>query len=153
MRQYLFTLMLFLLPTTGFSADTVYKLTVDRSVNEVYDKIYAGLESAKFFVVFEPNVGKNIAGFAKRWGDDYNQNKLSAIRAMVFCNAWYVNQVSNNDPDMLGLCPLHLTVIGRDGKTSILFNRPSVIAEGSPAYTIIKQVENEVIAAIENSLH
>ncbi|MDQ7048948.1 MAG: hypothetical protein Q9M92_05155 [Enterobacterales bacterium] len=38
---------------------------------------------------------------------------------------WYANQVSNEDPMMLGLCPLHLTPIEQTGQTTVLFNRPS----------------------------
>ncbi len=44
----------------------------------------------------------------------YNRSKLSAIRSMVFCNGWYANQVSNKDPHMLALCPLHMTLIEKE---------------------------------------
>ena len=152
MRKYLLLISLVLLPTVLFASDTVFKLTIDKPVATVYDKLYTSLEDARFFVVFEPNVGRNLANFAERWGDDYNQNKLTAIRSLVFCNGWYANAVSNKDPDMLGLCPLHASVIGRDGKTTILFNRPSVIAVNSPALELIKQIEDEVIAAIKASV-
>jgi uncharacterized protein (DUF302 family) len=156
MRKQLLTLVLLLLPvlspTALFAGETVFKLTIDKPVDAVYDSLYASLEEARFFVVFEPDIGRNLANFAERWGDDYNQNKLSAIRSMVFCNGWYANQVSNEDPDMLGLCPLHASVIGRNGKTTILFNRPSVIAVNSPALKLIKQIEDEVIDAIKASV-
>ncbi|MBE9568180.1 MAG: DUF302 domain-containing protein, partial [Proteobacteria bacterium] len=105
----------------------VYKQTVDKPVSAIYDKLYKSLEEARFYVVFEPDIGKNISRFAEKWGDDYNQNNLSEMRSMVFCNGWYANKVSNLDPDMLGFCPLHLTLTERDGKTTVLFNRPSVV--------------------------
>ena len=147
-------LLLPLLLTSQISraGETVFKLTVDAPVQQVYDKVYKGLEDNNFYVVFEPDIGSNLSRFAQRWGDEYNQNKLSAIRSMVFCNGWYANQVSNKDPDMLGLCPLHATVIGRQGKTTVLFNRPSVIAAHSPALELIKEIEQEVIQAIDKSL-
>lgn len=152
LRTVIAFLTISLLPLTVNAGGTVFKLTVDEPVDAVYDKLYKSLEEARFFVVFEPDIGRSLASFADRWGEDYNRNQLNAIRSMVFCNGWYANQVSNHDPDMLGLCPLHVTVIGRNDKTTVLFNRPSVIAAGSPARKLIEQIENEVIAAIRASL-
>ena len=132
---------------------TVYKHTIDKPVSEVYDGIYKSLEDARFFVVFEPNIGMNLKRFSKKWGNDYNQNKLAEIRSMVFCNGWYANQVSNQDPDMLGFCPLHISLIERDNKTTVLFNRPSVMAVNSPAQALLRKIELDVIAAIEQGAH
>jgi hypothetical protein len=130
----------------------VYFAQVDQPVAAVYDKVYKSLEDARFYVVFEPNIGANLASFAEKWGDDYNRNKLSAIRSMVFCNGWYANKVSNLDPNMLGFCPLHITLIERDSKTTVLFNRPSVISQHSPAKDLLMEIENEVVAAIEKGI-
>ncbi len=127
----------------------VYIRQVDEPLARVYDKVYKSLEDARFFVVFEPNIGANIASFAEKWGDDYNRNKLAEIRSMVFCNGWYANKVSNLDPNMLGFCPLHITLIERDGKTTVLFNRPGVIAQNSPAKELLLKIESEVITAIQ----
>lgn len=143
------------LPTVANAADNnpgVYRQQVNKPVSAVYDKLYKSLEDARFFVVFEPDIGKNISHFAKKWGDDYNQNNLSEIRSMVFCNGWYANKVSNLDPDMLGFCPLHLSLIERDGITTVLFNRPSVVAKNSPARALFIQIESEIIVAIKNAL-
>ncbi len=130
----------------------VYRQHVKKPISQVYDKVYQSLEDARFFVVFEPNIGANLAGFADKWGDDYNKNNLSAIRSMVFCNGWYANKVSNLDPDMLGFCPLHLSLIERNGETTVLFNRPSVIAQHSPAKELFLKIEAEVIEAINTGL-
>lgn len=132
--------------------DGVYRAEVDKTVTAVYDKVYKSLEDARFYVVFEPNIGANLANFAEKWGDDYNRNKLSAIRSMVFCNGWYANKVSNLDPNMLGFCPLHITLIERDGKTTVLFNRPSVISQHSPAKDLLMEIETEVVTAIEKGI-
>jgi len=143
-------LLLFALP--AHATDRVYQQRVEKPVDDVYAAVYSALEDARFFVVFEANIGKNLAGFAERWGDDYNRSKLSAIRSMVFCNGWYANQVSNLDPVMLGFCPLHITIIENNGVTTVLFNRPSVMAGDSPALPVLREVENGVIAAIEKAL-
>ncbi len=153
-------LMVLLLPLMSVHADEnkttrhagVYIQQVDKPVSAVYDALYKSLEDAHFYVVFEPDIGKNLARFSEKWGDDYNQNKLSEIRSMVFCNGWYANKVSNLDPSMLGFCPLHLTLIERNEKTTVLFNRPGLIAKNSPAKELFEQIESEVIAAIRQAL-
>ncbi len=132
---------------------TVFTHSTDRPMTEVYDKVYKSLEDARFYVVFEPDIGSNLSKFAERWGDQYNRNKLSAIRSMVFCNGWYANQVSNRDPGMLALCPLHMTLIEKDGRTTALFARPTVIAADSPARAIFDELESEVIAAIKKGMN
>jgi len=130
----------------------VYSQQVDKPVAQIYDKLYKSLEDARFFVVFEPNIGKNLARFSDKWGDEYNQNNIAEIRSMIFCNGWYANKVSNLDPDMLGFCPLHLSLVEREGKTTVLFNRPSIMAQNSPAKALLEKIESEVIAAIQQGL-
>lgn len=154
-----FVLILLMLSPIFVSAESnmlvnpaVYQLTVNKPVSAVYDKLYKSLENERFFVVFEPNIGANLARFSDKWGDEYNQNNLSEIRSMVFCNGWYANKVSNLDPDMLGFCPLHITLIERVGKTTVLFNRPGIVAQSSPAKDLLMIIESEVIAAIEQGL-
>jgi uncharacterized protein (DUF302 family) len=128
---------------------TVYVKKIKKPLPEVYQKVFTALENDGYFVVFEPNIGKNLEHFAQRWGDDYNKNKLEVIRSMVFCNSWYANQVSNADPHMLALCPLHMTLIYKKGMTTILFVRPSLIAANSPAKKIVTELEQDVIKTIE----
>lgn len=130
----------------------VYRQQVDKPISAVYDRLYKSLENARFFVVFEPNIGKNLVRFSEKWGDDYNRNNISSIRSMIFCNGWYANKVSNLDPNMLGFCPLHITLFERNGKTTVLFNRPGVMAENSPARELLMKIESEVIEAIKQGL-
>lgn len=154
MKGFIRSILLILcLPFTFVQADSnIFIHKSDKPITEVYDKVYKSLEDARFYVVFEPNIGKNLSGFAERWGDQYNRSKLSAIRSMVFCNGWYANQVSNKDPSMLALCPLHMTLIEKDGNTTALFARPTVIAADSPARGILSDLESEVISAIKKGM-
>ncbi|NIA01177.1 MAG: DUF302 domain-containing protein [Planctomycetia bacterium] len=117
-----------------------------------YKRIYDSLEKNKFFVVFEPDIQGNISRFAERWGEDYNRNKLEGIRAMVFCNGWYANAVSNADPDMLALCPLHITLIQKDSVTRVLFVRPTAVATGSKAISVAREIEQDVVKAIDEAM-
>ena len=129
--------------------ETSAKLPLTKAVKAVSQK----LDAAGFAVVDELPISENLKGMAKKWGADYNRNKLEGITTLVFCSGWYVNQVSNLDPGLLGLCPLHLTLIHKAGVTTALFNRPTAIAVGSPAEKVLKEAENEVIQAIEAALH
>ena len=151
LRTVLFILCLGLSPV--HAENSVFTYSVEKPIAQIYDKLVESLESARLYVVLEPDIGGNLSSFAERWGDEYNQNRLTAIRSMVFCNGWYANQVSNRDPQMLALCPLSLTLIEKDGKTTALFARPSVIAADSPAKDIVAELESHVIAAIRNGMN
>ncbi len=149
-----FTLLILLSSFSVWAGEsTVFEYSVNRPLDEVYSQVYKGLEDDGFYVVFEANIGRSISSMADKWGDDYNRSKLSGMRSMVFCNGWYANQVSNKDPRMLALCPMRMTLIEKDGKTTALFARPSVIAASSPALPILQRLENEVTAAIKKSMN
>lgn len=130
----------------------VFEHSIDKPMDQVYSALYKALEEDGFYVVFETNIGRNLSRFAEKWGENYNRNKLDGIRSMVFCNGWYANAVSNADPAMLALCPLSLTLIERNGKTTALFAKPAAIAAASPAAKVLKRVENDVIAVIKQSM-
>ena len=151
-RIIVFTSLLYSMAVMSQPGSGVYSKTVDKTVDAVYGSVYKSLEEAHFFVVFEADIGANLSRFAGKWGDDYNRSKLSAIRSLVFCNGWYANRVSNLDPAMLGSCPLHISLIERDGKTTVLFNRPSALAGNSPARELLEKIEAEVIEAVEVGL-
>ncbi len=136
-----------------YANSNVFVHSVKKPMVEIYDKVYKSLEDARLYVVLEPDISRNLSGFAERWGDQYNRNKLTSIRRLVFCNGWYANQVSNKDPHMLALCPLHMTLIEKDGVTTALFARPTVIAADSPAKDILQELEYEVITAIKKGMN
>jgi len=147
-----FCLAFMLLAPQAYAESSVYKASASLPLDDAYQKVYESLEKNRFWVVFEANIGKNISGFADKWGEDYNRQKLEGIRSMVFCNGWYANQVSNADPDMLALCPLSLTMIHKDGQSTVLFVRPTAVAGNSPALAVLQELEDEVIASIEAAL-
>jgi uncharacterized protein (DUF302 family) len=150
--RFLLLVLLSLSSQVWAETPTVFEVTVNKPISEVYASVQASFKESRFFIVDELNIGKNLSNFSEKWGDEYNQSRLSAIRSIVFCNGWYANQVSNKDPKMLGLCPLHMTLIERDGKTTALFNRPTVIAKGSAAHDLLAEIEQEVIGLIEKGM-
>ncbi len=103
-------------------------------------------------MAFEPGIGHSLASFAPRWGEDDNRKQLGGIRAMVFCNAWYTNQVSNLEPRLLALCPLHLTLYRQAGTTQVVFLRPTRVGSDSQALELLQELESAVSAAVEQGL-
>jgi len=146
-----FIVMLSLLMVTGLARavpDGVFRADAAAPLGKTYPAVLKAVENARFWVVFEADIGKNLAGFADKWGADYNRNGLSGIRSMVVCNGWYANAVSNADPDLLALCPLRINLVEKDGVTRVLFARPSVIAAGSPGEALARDIEQTLIKAI-----
>lgn len=148
-RSLLLTLLLFLSPWSA--AGPVLSLALDGEFETNYQKVSSALEEHRFFVVFEPNIGQSISRFEQRWGEDYNRNNFTAIRSLVFCNPWYVNQVSNQDPSMLALCPLSVTLTQQGTTTTLHMLRPSVIGQHSPARALLEELEADLVKALESS--
>lgn len=153
MIRILFTTLLALAAAALQAAPAgVFRADAQAPMERTYPALYKALEGARFWVVFEADIGDNLAGFAERWGDDYNRNGLSGIRSMVVCNGWYANAVSNADPDLLALCPLRVNLVEQDGVTRVLFARPSVIAAGSPGEALALEIEQLLIDAIRSGV-
>ena len=85
-RIFLFMyLILISLSVNGGSAP-VFEHSVKKSIDQVYLPLYKALEDEGYYVVFEANIGRNMARFSDKWGENYNRNKLDGIRSMVFCS-------------------------------------------------------------------
>ncbi len=152
MKRLIATLLMLWGTLVGATPAGIYKAEVEAPMAATYQAVYAALEAARFWVVFEADIGQSLSRSAERWGEDYNRNRLDAIRSMVVCNSWYANQVSNADPDLLALCPLRVNLVHKDGITRVLFARPSAAAAGSPGIGVIEEVESVVIKAIESGV-
>ncbi|MFO7604291.1 MAG: DUF302 domain-containing protein [Gammaproteobacteria bacterium] len=140
-------------PVDGDTAGlAVYEKTLRGDFNKIYQQVFTALETNGYFVVFEPNIGKQLERFKQRWGDKYNQNGIENIKALVFCNAWYANEVSNQQPKLLALCPMHITLTEKQGMVSLLYIRPSVIARGTAAEKLALEIEQDVVRSIEEGL-
>lgn len=130
----------------------IFKAESPLPVAQVYEAVYAALEEARFWVVFEADILRNIGRFEQRWGEDFNRAGLDAIRSMVVCNGWFANRVSGLDPDLLALCPLRVGFYAKDGVTSVVFARPTAAAQGSDGYAVVEEIEKLMIEAIRAGL-
>ena len=123
--------------------------TLEADLEATYKNIYRSLENNNMFVIFEANMGKTLAGFSGRWGANYNRNQLQGIRTMMFCNPWYVNEVSNLDPQLLAFCPMHITLYRQNDITHIVFLSPAHVGQRSAAAGLLEGLEAKVSAAVE----
>ena len=131
----------------------VYEKSFDQNLETAYPRVYKALEGNGFKVVYEIDMQDNLTKFAaKNAVKDFNLNQLEGIKSMVFCNGPLAVKISNADPAMLALCPLHLTFTQKAGRVTVLFVRPGVLALGSKAEAPAKELEEKVIKAIESGL-
>ena len=150
MFRRLFGVLLMVLPLTALAVPPgILRLDARAPMETTYKAVHAALEEARFWVVFEADLGAGMADFAERWGEDLNRNRLDGIRSIVVCNAWYANQVSNADPDLLALCPLRVNLVEKDGVTRVLFARPTTVAAGSPGIAVVQEIEDVITAALK----
>jgi len=154
LKKWLLAIVLSGIFNLAFAANpAVFEKSARLPLAQAVTAVSKKLDDAGYAVVDELAISDNLKRMAKKWGDDYNRNQLEGITSLVFCSGWYVNQVSNLDPQLLGLCPLHVTLTHKDGVTSALFNRPTAIAGNSPARKVLQEAEDEVIHAIETALN
>ena len=149
-------ILLFALVSANALAESpaIYEKTFDQNLETAYPRVLKALESNGFKVVYEIDMQENLAKFsAKNAVKDFNLNKLEGIKSMVFCNGPLAVKISNADPAMLALCPLHLTLTQKAGRVTVLFVRPGVIAQGSKAEASAKELEEKVIKTIEIGLN
>ena len=142
-----------LLLVSSLNAHDVYVKEVAQSTKTLYPKVLKALADNMLIVVSEIDIlGKfEHAGLPKRFGKNFNTNNLEAIKAIIVCNGYFGNEVANSDPEMMALCPLRITIIQQNGKSKILFARPSALSKGSKANAILKKLEERVIFALESS--
>ena len=131
----------------------IYEKTYDQNLDTVYKRVNKALEANGFKVVFEVDIQENLEKFSKKNAvKDFNLNQMEAIKSMVFCNGALAIKISNADPAMLAMCPLHLTLTQKAGRVSVLFVRPGFIAQGSKAEAAAKELEEKVIKSIEGGM-
>lgn len=138
-----------LLISSGSYANPILSFEMQGDFDINHTEISQALEESRFYVIFEPNIGRSLKHYQERWGEDYNRHGYSEIRSLVFCNPWYANQVINKDPEMGALCPLSVTLQHRGETTYIKFLRPSQINPESPAQEILIELENDIVKALK----
>lgn len=131
--------------------DAVYTKTYDAPMEKVYAKLLASFDKAHLVVVSEIDILEKFkaAGLPEKFAEEFNTNNLTGIKAIIACNGWFGNAVANSDPQMMAFCPIRVTLIEKEGKTSITYVRATVAPKESKAYPVLEKLELKVIEAIE----
>ena len=151
MKKLFFLLLTFSL--TLLADSSVYTKTFGAPMAKIYPKIINSFDNAHLIVVSEIDIlGKfKAAGLPEKFGKNFNTNKLTSIKAIIACNGWYGNAIANADPEMMAFCPVRITLIEKDGKTSVMYVRATVAPKESKAYPILEELEAKVIKAIQTA--
>ena len=161
MRSWLMLLLICLTPASltlsspahaDMTLPGVIRMSTPLDVDTAYQRLYQALEGERFWVVFETDMGSRMEKMRERWGADYNRQQLIGVRSMVFCNIDWTHRIANADPQLLALCPLHLSVYGQDGTTTVVMPRPSVLAAGSAGLDAANSLEAELTRIIQGAL-
>lgn len=154
MKTMLYLVLALISASVYAESPAVYERSFAQTMNTAYPRIYKALENNGFKVVYEIDMQQNLAKLAaNNTVTDFNLNQLEGIKSMVFCNGPLAVKISNADPSMLALCPLHLTITEKLGRVTVLFARPGFMAQGSQAAAPAKVLEEKVIKAIEAGLN
>jgi uncharacterized protein (DUF302 family) len=153
MRLFTFLALLGLALPSWAASPAIFERSARLPADTAYTQLYESLEKNGFYVIFEPDMGRTLAGMADKLGADYNRNQLSTMKSLVFCNPRVTNGIANADPALLALCPLHLTLTHKDGVSTVYFVRPSLVAAGSPGEAQAKKLEADIVTVIEGALN
>jgi uncharacterized protein (DUF302 family) len=149
MRKFM-VLLLFLsaLGSSAQASDALYSRDIKGGFERIYRDVYTGLEKAGFHVVYEAYISNALAKHADEWGREYNKNGIEVVRSMVICSPWYANQLLNQDPKMIAVCPINVTVTYKQGTATVLFKRLATIGAGSPALGTLQEMDEKIIGVI-----
>lgn len=153
MRAFLFCLFAGLALPAWAASPAILEYSAKLPADTAYQKLYDALEDKGYYVIFEPNMGRTLAGMADRLGADYNRNGLTTMKSLVFCNPVLTNRIANADPALLALCPLHVTLTHKAGLSTVYFSRPGVLAAGSAGAAQAQALETEIDQIIRGALH
>lgn len=149
--RILATLAALCLALPAAAGGAIHEKSARLAADHAYQRLYEGLEARGYYVLFEPNMGKSLAGMKDRLGADYNRNGLETQRSLVFCNPVKTNALGNIDPALLALCPLHLTLVHKAGVSTAYFVRISRVAPTGPAADFVQALESDIVDVIEEA--
>jgi uncharacterized protein (DUF302 family) len=132
----------------------VYTVTYNSSIDTVEKNMLDTFKAKKLVVVWQLDILEEFKkkGLDKKFGAKFNTAGLTSVRTLVACNGKFGNNIINADSRMMAYCPVRITLTEKDGKTTVLFVRPSSAPRDSKAYKLLVKLEKKVINAIEESM-
>lgn len=141
---------LLLVASSLFAIDNVYKRVVNESYDSYLPKLKKEMEINHINVISEIDLVQRFtqAGYDKKFGKDFNKNKLEKATSLVLCNGYIGNQVSNIDINMMAFCPIKLTVLSQGGKTIVLYVKSAPNASNKKVVPLLNKLDTVVINTV-----
>lgn len=149
MKKLLLGIMLLL--ASSLFANDVYKKEVNKPHDVYIKELKDAIEKNHMNVLYELDLIKkfNDSGYAKKFGADFNKNKITASTTLLLCNGYIGNQISNIDPEMMALCPIKVSVISDEKSTKIIYTKYKGASKNKEVAALLKILDEVVINTIE----
>lgn len=134
--------------------NNVYSITFNSPIEKVEKNMLAKFQAENLIVAWQLDILEEFEkrGLVKKLGENYNKAKLSNVKTMIACNGIIGNEIINTDPAMMAYCPIRITLTEKEGKTTVLYVRPTSAPKDSKAYPTLQKLEAKVTKAIEDSM-
>ena len=142
--------MLLALSANLFAGD-FYKKVIHEPMETYYPKLQEAIKKNHMNIVYELDLIKQFKekGYAKKFGKEFNKNKLDGVKTVLICNSYVGNQVSNIDPTMMALCPIRLTLIKEGSTTTIVFLKHSSVSAPKEIKDLLVTLDTILIHTID----
>ncbi|MDO9266303.1 MAG: DUF302 domain-containing protein [Sulfurimonas sp.] len=149
MKKLLLSVLL-LLASSSF-ANEVYKKEVKTPYDVYIKELKEAIEKNHMNVLYELDLIKKFkdAGYAKKFGADFNKNQLTAATTILLCNGYIGNQISNIDAEMMALCPIKISVISNGKYTKIIYTKYKGASTNKEISALLETLDEVVINTIE----
>jgi len=147
-------LAMFLLLTTSVFADNIYTKEVNEPFSTYFPKLKAAIQKNHMNIIYEIDLIEKFkkSGYDKKFGADFNRNKLDKVVTLLLCNGYVGNQVSNIDPRMMALCPIRITVIKKGDKTEVVFLKSADTTDNRQVKELLATLDTILIHTIDLGL-
>ena len=148
MKKLLLTL---LLATGLFASPAIHKTEINQSIKDYYPLLKKSIQDNHMNVLYELDLLDKFkkSGYAEKFGKSFNRNNIEAIKTLLLCNGFVGNQVSNIDPDMMVLCPIKITLIQSNGKTTVTFIKSADMSPNEEVAKLLKTLDQVIVNTIE----
>jgi len=143
-------IVVFLVMSTQAYSSSIHKTIINKPISEYYPELKKAIEANRMHVIYEMDLLKKFkeSGYAKKFGKDFNKNKVEVVKTLLICNGYVGNQVSNIDPRMMVLCPIKITLIQRDGKTTVTFVKSASLAKNKDVKALLVTLDEIIVHTI-----
>lgn len=132
--------------------DAIHSVQIEGDFDTAKDLLRRELDAKGFFVVKDLNIGRNLAHFANKWGDNYNRNNFSRIHSLIICSAWYANETLNVSPPHMSLCPLSLALLHKDGVTMAHYALRQPMASPADISELMRMLDERFVQALDQAV-